>query len=162
MPPISSKLVQSPLGPLRLVATDDALVAVLLPGQPDARPAAAATHDRHDVLDRAAQELAEYFAGARQRFTLPLAPLTGTDFQRAVWTALGKIPFGELRTYGDVARAIGAPRAVRAVGAANGQNPLSIVVPCHRVVGANGALTGYAGGLPIKRWLLDHEARVAH
>ncbi|MBP8221372.1 MAG: methylated-DNA--[protein]-cysteine S-methyltransferase, partial [Aeromonadaceae bacterium] len=97
-----------------------------------------------------------YFAGRLQRFTLPLAA-HGTAFQQAVWQALCDIPYGETRSYGDIARAIGKPAAVRAVGAANGRNPLSIIVPCHRVIGQNGSLTGYAGGLPIKQQLLALE-----
>ena len=101
-------------------------------------------------------EFEAYFAGRLQRFTLPLAA-RGTAFQQAVWRALCDIPYGETRSYGDIARAIGKPSAVRAVGAANGRNPLSIIVPCHRVIGENGSLTGYAGGLPIKQALLALE-----
>ncbi|MFQ2094598.1 methylated-DNA--[protein]-cysteine S-methyltransferase [Aeromonas taiwanensis] len=101
-------------------------------------------------------EFEAYFAGRLQRFTLPLAA-RGTAFQQAVWRALCDIPYGETRSYGDIARAIGKPSAVRAVGAANGRNPLSIIVPCHRVIGQNGSLTGYAGGLPIKQALLALE-----
>ncbi|MDX7856878.1 methylated-DNA--[protein]-cysteine S-methyltransferase [Aeromonas caviae] len=101
-------------------------------------------------------EFRDYFAGRLQRFTLPLAP-RGTTFQQAVWQALCDIPYGETRSYGDIARAIGKPNAVRAVGAANGRNPLSIIIPCHRVIGQNGSLTGYAGGLPIKQALLTLE-----
>ncbi|ELI6432723.1 methylated-DNA--[protein]-cysteine S-methyltransferase [Aeromonas salmonicida subsp. salmonicida] len=101
-------------------------------------------------------EFAAYFTGRLQRFTLPLAA-HGTAFQQAVWQALCDIPYGETRSYGDIARAIGKPAAVRAVGAANGRNPLSIIVPCHRVIGQNGSLTGYAGGLPIKQQLLALE-----
>ncbi|WOX53522.1 methylated-DNA--[protein]-cysteine S-methyltransferase [Aeromonas sp. CD] len=101
-----------------------------------------------------------YFAGHLQRFTLPLAP-RGTAFQQAVWQALCDIPYGETRSYSDIARAIGKPNAVRAVGAANGRNPLSIIIPCHRVIGQNGSLTGYAGGLPIKQALLRLEGIAA-
>ncbi len=101
-------------------------------------------------------EFEAYFAGRLQRFTLPLAA-RGTAFQQAVWRALCDIPYGETRSYGDIARAIGKPSAVRAVGAANGRNPLSIIIPCHRVIGQNGSLTGYAGGLPIKQALLTLE-----
>ncbi|MGY6038231.1 methylated-DNA--[protein]-cysteine S-methyltransferase [Aeromonas sp. AE23HZ002T15] len=101
-------------------------------------------------------EFRAYFAGERQRFTLPLAA-QGTAFQRAVWQALCDIPYGETRSYGEIATAIGKPSASRAVGAANGRNPLSIIVPCHRVIGQNGSLTGYAGGLPIKQALLRLE-----
>ncbi|MBI2898531.1 MAG: methylated-DNA--[protein]-cysteine S-methyltransferase [Deltaproteobacteria bacterium] len=150
----------SPVGSLRLVATADALVAVFLPTQPPGGPDAGRPAARIDVLEAAARELDEYFRGERRRFAIPLAP-AGTEFERRVWRALAEIPFGELRSYGEVARAIGRPRAARAVGAANARNPLSIIVPCHRVVGANGALTGYAGGLAIKQWLLEHEARVS-
>lgn len=102
------------------------------------------------------RQLAEYFAGNRQAFDLKLAP-QGTPFQRAVWRALGEIPFGTTCCYADIARRIGRPTAVRAVGAANGRNPVAIVVPCHRVIGRDGSLTGYAGGLDRKRWLLEHE-----
>ncbi|MBL0520671.1 methylated-DNA--[protein]-cysteine S-methyltransferase [Aeromonas sp. A5] len=101
-------------------------------------------------------EFEAYFAGRLQRFTLPLAA-SGTEFQQAVWQALCDIPYGETRSYGDIARAIGKPNAMRAVGAANGRNPLSIIVPCHRVIGQNGSLTGYAGGLEIKKALLQLE-----
>jgi methylated-DNA-[protein]-cysteine S-methyltransferase len=101
-------------------------------------------------------QLAEYFAGERADFELPLAP-AGTPFQQRVWQQLREIPFGQLTTYGELAVEIGQPTAVRAVGMANGRNPISIIVPCHRVVGSTGSLTGYAGGLAAKRWLLDHE-----
>src|SRR5207302_31777 len=103
----------------------------------------------------AQRELDEYFQGRRRAFATPRAP-RGTDFQRAVWAALLEIPFGETRTYTEIARKVGRPRAVRAVGSANAMNPLSVLVPCHRVLGAGGALTGYAGGTDRKQWLLDH------
>jgi methylated-DNA-[protein]-cysteine S-methyltransferase len=106
---------------------------------------------------RVADQLAQYFEGSRRDFDLPLAP-EGTDFQLAVWRELRRIPFGERVSYSEIARRIGRPDAVRAVGAANGANPIAIVIPCHRVVGSDGSLTGYGGGLPVKRWLLDHEA----
>lgn len=146
--------MQSPLGELRLVARLDELVGVYLPDQaaPVAPPIALPTR----VLADAASQLAEFFAGERQQFELALHPV-GTSFQQLVWTALTRIPFGETWTYGQLARAIGRPSASRAVGAANCKNPLSIIVPCHRVIGASGELTGYAGGMPAKRWLLDHE-----
>lgn len=102
------------------------------------------------------QELTEYFAGTRKAFSVKLAP-EGTEFQRAAWKALTKIPFGETRSYGEQAAAIGKPKAMRAIGAANGRNPIAIVVPCHRVIGANGTLTGYAGGLDKKEFLLKLE-----
>ena len=116
------------------------------------------TDDAHPTLAAAAQQLREYFSGQRQSFDLPLQPAWGTPFQRDVWQALQRIPFGRTSTYGDIARDIGNPKAVRAVGAAIGQNPHTIVVPCHRVVGANGSLTGFAGGLDRKQYLLSHEA----
>ena len=152
---LTHRPVTTPIGELRLVATGDALVGVYHPtsdgaaldGPPDAD---------HPVLDQAERELSEYFAGSRERFEVPLAP-RGTPFQQAVWDALRAMPFGTTCSYGDLARQIGRPRAVRAVGAANGANPLSVIVPCHRVIGADGKLTGYAGGLPAKRWLLTHE-----
>lgn len=144
--------MRSPVGMLRLYAAADELVAVYLPGDgaPDGIP------QRADVLVRTADQLAEYFAGERRAFDLPLAP-RGTGFQTMVWRALMRIPFGETCSYGDIARTIGRPAASRAVGAANGSNPIPIIVPCHRVIGSSGALTGYGGGLPTKRWLLDHE-----
>lgn len=111
------------------------------------------------MLRRAAAQLGEYFSGRRRDFDLPLAPV-GTPFQRSAWRALAGIPFGETRTYAQQAQTLGRPTATRAVGAANGRNPISIVVPCHRVVGRDGRLTGYAGGVETKAWLLAHEARV--
>lgn len=122
--------------------------------------------DRQDGGDRrpttiwreARAQLTAYFAGELIEFDLPLAP-QGTEFQKQVWLALRRIPFGATTTYGEIARALGDAGAVRAVGAANGRNPLPIIVPCHRVIGANGSLTGFGGGLPVKRWLLDHEQR---
>ncbi|WP_375271631.1 methylated-DNA--[protein]-cysteine S-methyltransferase [Sphingomonas sp.] len=155
-------LLPSPIGSLTLVACDDGLVAILWPDDAPGRVrlADAAERDDHPVLAAAAEQLSAYFAGTRTRFALPLAP-QGTPFQRDVWLALADIPFGETRSYAEIARAIGRPAATRAVGAANGRNPLSIVAPCHRVVGANGALTGFAGGLAAKRFLLDHERRIS-
>jgi methylated-DNA-[protein]-cysteine S-methyltransferase len=111
----------------------------------------------HPVLCDAARQLREYFSGQRRTFDLPLE-FRGTDFQRRVWTTLLTIPFGDTRSYLDVARSLGNPDAVRAVGAANGRNPISIIAPCHRVIGTSGALTGFGGGLEAKAWLLAHEA----
>lgn len=151
-------LLDSPLGTLTLVARGDALAAVLFPAErPERGSLSRGERDAaHPVLRRAGKQLAGYFAGELTTFDLPLDP-AGTAFQRSVWRALGSIPFGETRSYADIARQLGTPTATRAVGAANGRNPLSIVVPCHRVIGANGALTGFGGGLPAKRWLLSHE-----
>jgi methylated-DNA-[protein]-cysteine S-methyltransferase len=145
--------IASPLGPLRLRAHGDELAAVHLPNDesvPDEPERAC------DVLLATADQLREYFAGHRRTFDLPLAP-DGTGFQQIVWHALLAIPFGETRSYGQIAAAIGRPAASRAVGAANGRNPIAIIVPCHRVIGSSGQLTGYGGGLPAKRWLLAHE-----
>jgi methylated-DNA-[protein]-cysteine S-methyltransferase len=115
-----------------------------------------AEFESHAHLDQAVQQLAEYFNGSRRIFELPLRP-EGTEFQRQVWGQLLQVPFGQTASYRDIATAIGRPQAVRAVGAANGRNPISIVVPCHRVLGSNGGLTGYGGGLWRKEWLLRHE-----
>lgn len=152
-----SMMVPSPIGPLRLVAGIDAITHLYLP--PHDEPAAV-REGSTPLLERAAAQLAEYFAGERREFELPLEP-RGTGFQERVWSALLAIPFGETRSYGEQARAIGRPAASRAVGAANGRNPIAIIVPCHRVIGSNGSLTGFGGGLPAKKWLLDHERRVA-
>lgn len=112
----------------------------------------------HRYLDQAGRELSEYFAGERERFTIPLV-LDGTEFQVTVWEQLLTIPFGATRSYGELAARVGRPGASRAVGRANGDNRLAIIVPCHRVIGANGSLTGYGGGMRRKRWLLRHEQR---
>jgi methylated-DNA-[protein]-cysteine S-methyltransferase len=154
-----SKTIASPVGRLTLVGTDAGLAAILWendrPGR--VRLPVEAEDATHHVLVNTARQLEEYFAGQRQRFDLPLDP-HGTEFQRKVWSALLTIPFGETRTYGQIAIQIGRPTAVRAVGAANGRNPLSIVAPCHRVIGSTGALTGFAGGLEVKAHLLALEA----
>lgn len=151
--------VSSPIGPLTLIATDHALTEIRFGADDDAPDAPDDARD-HPIVAAAAAQLAAYFAGDRRTFDLPLAP-TGTAFQRAVWRALGEVAYGQTTGYGALARALGRPTAARAVGAANGANPLPIVVPCHRVIGADGTLTGYAGGLTIKRWLLAHEAATA-
>jgi methylated-DNA-[protein]-cysteine S-methyltransferase len=112
------------------------------------------------LLERVAGQLREYFAGERREFDVSLAA-RGTPFQTLVWDALVEIPYGVVKSYGDIARAIGRPAASRAVGAANGRNPIAIIVPCHRVIGSTGQLTGYGGGLPTKKWLLEHEQKFA-
>jgi methylated-DNA-[protein]-cysteine S-methyltransferase len=145
--------IETPVGALTLVAGDDGLRSILWPGQPPPRDAEAG---RHPVLAETERQLREYFAGTRRSFDLPL-DLVGTPFQQRAWLALATIPFATTISYGEQARRLGVPRAVRAIGAANGRNPISIVLPCHRVVGANGALTGYGGGLDAKRDLLEHE-----
>ena len=152
------KRVLSPVGTLTLVATDEGLAAILWENDRPRRVRLNLQEEAnsHPVLVEAERQLGEYFAGRRTRFALTL-DLSGTAFQRTVWSALMTIPFGETRSYAEIARQIGNPRAVRAVGAANGRNPVAIVAPCHRVVGSNGALTGFAGGLDIKARLLALE-----
>ncbi len=137
-----------------LVADDDGIRAIRFDGTP---PAGAVENDRHPHLRELAEQLSAYFRGARRDFDLPLAP-QGTAFQLSVWKALTAIPYGQTCSYQHIAEQIGKAKAVRAVGAANGANPLPIVVPCHRVIGSNGKLTGFGGGLPLKRFLLDLES----
>ena len=154
------KEMESPVGKLKLVASANALIAVLWERErPNRVKLAMLQHDpQQPILIETERQLGEYFAGTRNQFDLPLEP-AGTEFQKKVWQALREIPFGQTRSYLDLAKSIGSAKAVRAVGAANGKNPLSIVVPCHRIVGANGALTGFAGGLKAKAKLLALEAR---
>ena len=158
--PLFYKDMKSPVGKLKLVASSKALVAVLWEQERPNRVKLGTMNldPRHRILIEAERQLSEYFAGERIQFDLPLQ-LDGTEFQKKVWQALREIPFGKTKSYLDLARAVGSPEASRAVGAANGKNPLSIVVPCHRVVGADGALTGFAGGLETKAVLLALEAR---
>lgn len=154
--------IDSPVGPLRLCATDTHLTRLdFVHGRkitilPD-HALAVDRFDDHPVFAATSEQLIEYFDGTRKTFDLPLAP-QGTDFQRRVWEQLRLIPFGETISYGQLAARLSQPHASRAVGLANGNNPLSIVVPCHRVIGADGSLTGFSGGLEIKRQLLHHEA----
>jgi methylated-DNA-[protein]-cysteine S-methyltransferase len=152
------KYMDSPVGRLTLVATDDAVAAILWENEtPDrVRLNIVSEDDNHPVLLEAERQLHEYFAGKRTRFDLKL-DFAGTDFQKKVWHALLTIPFGETRSYAQIATQIGSPKAVRAVGAANGKNPISIVAPCHRVIGSSGELTGFAGGLEAKAHLLRLE-----
>ena len=142
----------TPLGRMVACADDDGITSLRF----DADPVDGG-HSRH--LDRLADELARYFAGSLTVFTVPVSVNAGTPFQRAAWAYLRTIPFGQTRTYGQQAIALRAPTAARAVGGANGANPLCLLVPCHRVVGAGGSLTGFAAGVDRKRWLLDHERR---
>ena len=153
------KLTPSPVGKLKLVASDKGLVAILWENdKPNRVKLGALVENRnHPILVETERQLAEYFAGKRKSFSLKL-DLIGTKFQNDVWRALLGIPFGETRSYGQLARQLGNPRAMRAVGAANGRNPISIVVPCHRVIGASGELTGFAGGLKTKAQLLELES----
>jgi methylated-DNA-[protein]-cysteine S-methyltransferase len=155
-------VIGSPVGRLMLAATAQGLAAILWererPGRVRLSLAGSGAH--HPVLAAAARQLDEYFAGTRTGFDLPLDP-AGTPFQQDVWRALRAIPFGATRSYAAIAQDIGRPGAARAVGAASGRNPLGLVIPCHRVVGAAGALTGFAGGLDVKAALLAHERRVS-
>ncbi len=157
-----SKTIDSPVGPLILVASGRGLAAVQWS---EANPRCAPFDNvveavGNPVLEEAARQLTEYFAGERMHFSIAL-DFGGTDFQRQVWEALLTIPFGETRSYGQIAKQIGRPTAVRAVGAANGQNPLPIIAPCHRVIGSTGKLTGFGGGLPMKEQLLTHEGALS-
>jgi len=151
--------LETPIGTLLIAGDEDAVRFIGFPKsgkarqpEPDWRPAT------HGAVGEAIRQLKEYFEGRRSEFDLPLAP-EGTDFQREVWRRLQEIPYGETISYGELARRIGNPNASRAVGAANGSNPLPILIPCHRVIGANGKLTGFGGGLPTKEALLALEAR---
>ena len=156
------KHMESPVGKLKLVASSNALVAVLWEQErPNRVKLETPTFDpTHPILLEAERQLTEYFSIRRTRFDLPLEA-NGSEFQKKVWQALREIPFGQTRSYRDLANAVGSSKASRAVGAANGKNPLSIIVPCHRVVGSNGSLTGFAGGLQAKAVLLAFEARAA-
>jgi methylated-DNA-[protein]-cysteine S-methyltransferase len=148
---------ESPVGPLSLVSDGQALAALAFEKQSKhVRLLEEAEPGSDAVLDAARRQLDAYFNGGVRRFDLPLAP-RGTAFQQRVWMALREIPYGRTCSYSEIAAAVGAPKAVRAVGGANGCNPIAIIVPCHRVIGANGALTGFGGGIDRKRFLLTHE-----
>lgn len=150
--------LESPIGPL-LIAGDDALRAIAFPNEKKPRrPEAGWTESRRGAVADAVAQLREYFDRKRTAFDLPLAP-EGTPFQRSVWRVLEEIPYGETISYIELARRVGKPKAARAVGSANGRNPLPIVIPCHRVIAADGTLGGFGGGLPTKRTLLDLEQR---
>jgi methylated-DNA-[protein]-cysteine S-methyltransferase len=152
------KTISSPVGQLKLVANDHGLTAILWENDKPGRVRLGSLTEEpdHPVLLQVEQELHDYFTGKRQSFSVALN-FTGTEFQKKVWQALLAIPFGETRSYGAIAQQIGHPKAVRAVGAANGKNPISIIAPCHRVIGANGKLNGFAGGLDRKDYLLNFE-----
>ena len=165
-PSIVQTTFQSPLGPMTLAATDKGLAGLWFDGQKHLPPELSGqspadpvwrTDDSHPVLRETSRQLTDYFAGQRDHFDLPLDLAGGTGFQQAVWQALLGIAQGETASYGDISSRIGKPAAVRAVGAAVGRNPVSVIVPCHRVIGSNGSLTGYAGGLDRKTALLKLE-----
>jgi methylated-DNA-[protein]-cysteine S-methyltransferase len=148
--------VDSPIGQLTLTSSDDYITGLYMEDQNHA-PTEGDTWVRNDLLFvEAIAQINAYFSGALRKFNLPIK-LKGSEFQMHVWDKLRTIPYGETISYGSLARQVGNPKAYRAVGLANGRNPVGIIVPCHRVIGVNGALTGYGGGLDRKRWLLDHE-----
>jgi methylated-DNA-[protein]-cysteine S-methyltransferase len=152
-------IVDSPIGPLMLTSDGTALTGLYM-GTPGKMPDLAEGWTQNAAIDplrAAVRQLQEYFAGTRREFDLPLR-MQGTAFQRRVWKELTKIPYGETWSYGQLAKRIDNPNASRAVGLANGRNPIAVIVPCHRVIGADGSLTGFGGGLPRKQWLLAHEA----
>jgi methylated-DNA-[protein]-cysteine S-methyltransferase len=155
----SYKIIDSPVGELKLIASDQGLAAILWENDnPDRIPLGTLVEESENpILREAERQLGAYFAGKLKTFTVPL-DFKGTAFQRRVWEALLTIPFGETRSYGEIARQIGKPSASRAVGAANGKNPISIIAPCHRVIGSTGKLTGFAGGLEAKERLLELES----
>ena len=155
---LACKTIASPVGKLKLVASGEGLVAILWENDSPRRVRLSemVRDEQHPFLVETERQLGEYFAGTRRTFSVAL-DLRGTRFQKDVWEALLAIPFGETRSYGQLARQLGNPRATRAVGAANGRNPISIIVPCHRVLGSSGKLTGFAGGLDTKARLLDLE-----
>ena len=146
----AARNIETPIGVLGLCARDGFLTAVKFH--------AVEEFGEDRALDMAAQQLEEYFSGSRREFDIPM-DMGGTDFQKKCWQALMEIPYGETRSYSDIAMQVGSPKGVRAVGMANHVNPIPIIVPCHRVVGKNGSLTGYAGGLDMKTWLIEHEKR---
>ncbi|MGL5742248.1 MAG: methylated-DNA--[protein]-cysteine S-methyltransferase [Legionella sp.] len=157
------KTAKTPVGLLKLIASDKWLSAILWQHDDPklVRLEPQVLDESNSILKETERQLSEFFAGERTVFELPL-DFKGTVFQKAVWAELLKVPFGQLKTYSDIAKAIGNPKAVRAVGAANGKNPISIICPCHRIVGADGSLTGFAGGLEIKATLLQLEQQKSH
>ncbi len=168
--PLGASTIDTPIGELTVIASSAGIRAVLWPvdGERDRTGVGDDVEpldgeisvSTQQVLGEATTQLEEYFRGERRQFDVPLDPV-GTEFQQAAWDALRSIEFGRTASYGEQAERMGDRNKARAVGAANGKNPISIIVPCHRVVGSDGSLTGFAGGTETKRWLLDHEARVA-
>jgi methylated-DNA-[protein]-cysteine S-methyltransferase len=155
---VLQSIIDTPVGPIRLWSRQGKLIGLYFATHKGMREGMVISDRRCDVLQRAANQLAEYFDGRRRLFDLPLA-VHGTAFQQRVWAELQRISFGDRISYTALARRVGHPAAKRAVGSANGRNPISIVIPCHRVVAASGRLAGFAGGVAAKQWLLDHEAR---
>lgn len=160
MTDVRHTVIDTPIGLLTLVAADTALREVRFPNGRPVGPADGPCDPDHPVLARAARQLVEYFAGERTDFDVPLDP-QGSPFQRAAWRGLTTIPFAATVSYGEQARRLGHDGRARAIGAANGSNPIPVILPCHRVIGSDGSLTGFGGGLETKAWLLHHERRVA-
>ncbi|MBX3489907.1 MAG: methylated-DNA--[protein]-cysteine S-methyltransferase [Parvibaculum sp.] len=155
---LATATLDTPIGRLRIAAIDDGLAAVLFPNQKDAGfPKREGSAKARAHRDKALKALDLYFEGRKKDFSGLTLAASGTPFQKSVWRALADIPFGETRSYAEIARAIGNPKGMRAVGLANGRNPIPVIVPCHRVIGADGSLTGFGGGLPTKKWLLEFE-----
>ncbi len=147
--------LDTPLGLFEFMATEQGICQAIFCGD-KACDDQQITSKANDITALCKQQLREYFAGQRQVFSVPLDP-KGTEFQQSVWCCLAKIPFGTVKSYGDIAKMLNKPKASQAVGGANGRNPITLIVPCHRVIGGNGSLTGYAGGIERKLWLLNHE-----
>jgi methylated-DNA-[protein]-cysteine S-methyltransferase len=160
----SRRTCEAPFGAVTVIGSDLGIRYVLFSNDAHPKPLERlhiSDTDIHDSVNEAITQLDEYFAGSRRDFELPL-DLQGTEFQVAAWNALAEIPYGRTASYGQQAASIGRPKAVRAIGGANGRNPVAIVLPCHRIVGADGSLTGFGGGIEVKKWLLDHEQSILH
>jgi methylated-DNA-[protein]-cysteine S-methyltransferase len=156
-----SVMYDSPVGPLLIEAMDDAITALLFKEEKDIRQLTSNATANSKLINNCIQQLNEYFDGTRRQFDFPFQQ-NGTPFKQKIWLALTQIPYGQTISYMEVSKRTGDVKAIRAVGTTNGKNQLSILVPCHRVIGSNGTLTGYAGGLWRKQWLLKHEAKIAH
>ena len=160
----SRRTYQAPFGVITVVGSDFGIRYVMFSDDAHPKPLERLRISEtaiHDSVNNAITQLDEYFAGSRRNFDVPL-DLHGTEFQVAAWNALAEIPYGHTASYGQQAALSGRPKAVRAIGGANGRNPVAIVLPCHRIVGADGSLTGFGGGIEVKKWLLDHEQTVLH
>ena len=160
----SRRTYEAPFGVLTVVGSDRGIRYVMFANDAHPKPLEQlqiSDTDIHDSVNVAITQLEEYFDGSRRSFDLPL-DLRGTEFQVEAWNALAEIPYGRTASYGQQAASIGRPKAVRAIGGANGRNPVAIVLPCHRIVGADGSLTGFGGGIEVKKWLLDHEQAMLH
>ena len=164
IPIFSRRTCEAPFGVVTVIGSNFGIRFVMFSNDAHPKPLEKlhiSDTDIHDSVNDAVTQLDEYFAGSRRDFELPL-DLQGTEFQVAAWNALVEIPYGRTASYGQQAASIGRPKAVRAIGGANGRNPVAIVLPCHRIVGADGSLTGFGGGIEVKKWLLDHEQSILH